>query len=412
MSERRVTVVGGGASGLMAAIHAARCGAKTTLLEKNRQTGKKLLATGNGRCNFTNRDQRPEMYHGQHTDLALRSLGAFSMEETVDFFRSIGICPKEREGWLYPASFQAADVAEALRLEALRAGVKIACNGKVTAVEKCGDVFRTHTDGWVYESEALILACGSQAAPATGSDGDGYRFARSFGHTVLEPLPALTALTMAETDCKRLTGVRAEAQVKLLIDGTPAAAETGEVQFTAYGLSGIPVFQVSRYASEAVRDGHICRIFLDLSAGQEKDVLLEKLKKRVEMIGERAGSAFLLGMFPQKLCGVLLERSGIPIDRRAADWTDAELIRLSEQIRDMRFTVTGSRGFDQAQVCAGGVPLSELKIPSMESRIVSGLYLAGELLDVDGACGGYNLQWAWSSGALAGRNAASGEKEE
>ena len=197
---KQVLIIGGGASGLMAAITAARNGAKVTLLEKNRQTGKKLLVTGNGRCNFTNRNQELSNYRTDRPDLVKEALESFSVDDTVDFFESLGILTKERNGYLYPGSGQASSIADVLRLTAVKEGVKIACDTKALAVKRINDRFAVETEGWTYEADALILACGSKAAPETGSDGDGYTFAESMGHTVVDPLPALTGLCVAEKD--------------------------------------------------------------------------------------------------------------------------------------------------------------------------------------------------------------------
>lgn len=405
---KRVIVIGGGASGLMAAVMAARQGAKVTLLEKNKQTGKKLLVTGNGRCNFTNRNQEISCYRSQNPELVKKVLEAFPMEKTVAFFEELGIEVKDRAGYLYPNSGQAASIAEVLRLEAQRLQVKTACNTEVLDVGRQDGRFRVKTDGWTYEADAVILACGSKAAPETGSTGDGYRFAECMGHHVIPPLPALTGLYAAEKDCGKLSGVRADAKVTLYTDGKICAQDEGEVQFTSYGLSGIPVFQVSRYAARALEEGRTCGICLDFWRAYEKEQIAKRLREKREYTGGRSGADVLLGMFPEKLSQALLERAGIPLKKKGKDWTGKDYEKLAETIKEFRFTITRCRGYEQAQVCTGGVPLSELKGVSMESAVVPGLYLTGELLDVDGACGGYNLQWAWSSGYLAGVHAAEG----
>lgn len=409
---RKVIVIGGGASGLMAAVMAARRGAKVTLIEKNRQPGKKLLATGNGRCNFTNRRQDPSCYRSEHPKLAWEVLEAFSMEETVSFFEELGILVKDRNGYLYPNSGQASSMTDVLRLEVQRlsARIKEAYHTEALAVEKQKDRFLVRTEGWTYEGDALILACGSEAAPKTGSTGDGYRFAKSLGHRILTPLPALTGVYVQENDRGTLAGVRIEAKVTLRIDGAVCMTEEGEVQFASYGLSGIPVFQVSRYVSRAREAGSTCEIELDVCPAHTMQELEEILQRGGEYAKERRGSDSLLGMFPEKLSAVLLSRAGISAKKKRREWTDADCRRLAEQIKKLSFHVFGCRGYEQAQVCTGGVPLTELTGTSMESSIVPGLYFAGELLDVDGACGGYNLQWAWSSGALAGIHAAEENK--
>lgn len=408
---KRVIVVGGGASGTIAAIASARKGAKVTLLEKNTQALKKLLVTGNGRCNFTNRDQRLTHYRSRHPERVAPILQAHTMEETVSFFEELGLMVKERKGCLYPNSGQAASVADLLRLEIRRLGVKEAYHTEVLDIRKKGDLFLVQTEGWTYEAEALILACGSMAAPKTGSTGDGYRFAEELGHTVLEPLPALTGLYTREKDVATLAGVRMDAKVTLLVEQKLCAEEEGEVQFTSYGLSGIPIFQVSRYASWALFEGNMCEIFLDFMAPYTWEDLVEILQKKRAYTEERKGTDVLLGVFPEKLSLLLLRRAGISLKKKRKEWTDSEIHKLAEQIKGMHFEIVRCRGYEQAQVCTGGVPLTEIKETTMESVKVEGLYFAGELLDVDGACGGYNLQWAFTSGTLAGRAAAEDEKE-
>ena len=415
-NRKRVIVVGGGASGLMAAVTAARQGAQVVLTEKNRQAGNKLLVTGNGRCNFSNRDQRLIHYRSRHPERVQAVLEAFSMEDTVAFFVNLGIFVKDRRGYLYPNSGQASSIVDVLRLEVQRlAGerrIKEAYNTEVLGIEKAGNVFLVRTEGWTYEGDAVILACGSEAAPKTGSTGDGYRFAGSLGHQVIPPLPALTGLYAGENDRGTLAGIRMDAKVTLRIDGSVCTEEEGEVQFASYGLSGIPVFQVSRYVSRALEAGSKCTVELDLCPGHTLQELTALLIKKEAYTGARKGTDILLGMYPEKLSRVLLERAGISLKKSRKEWREADVRRLSEQMKKLSFHIFGCRGYEQAQVCTGGVPLSELTGSSMESALVPGLYLAGELLDVDGACGGYNLQWAWSSGYLAGVHAAGRQNEE
>ncbi|MCD8097169.1 MAG: aminoacetone oxidase family FAD-binding enzyme, partial [Lachnospiraceae bacterium] len=340
---KHVLVIGGGASGLMAAIAAAECGAKVTLIEKNKTLRKKLLVTGNGRCNFTNRNQSLERYRGADPAFVARALAAFSAEDTVRFFEQIGIRVKEREGWLYPASGQASSIADALRLEAERLHVKLACNTQIREIEQRDGCFLAKTEGWTYEGDALILACGSKAAPQTGSDGDGYRFAEALGHTVTGPFPALTGLVAAERDCGKLAGVRVEACVTLQT-GVTEYRDAGEVQFTSYGLSGIPVFQISRYAAESLAAGCSCEASLDLLPEISAEETERLLGKRVRALQERRGADLLLGVFPEKLSKLLLERAGISAQKCGADWAQPDIRALTEQMKGMRFHITKCRG--------------------------------------------------------------------
>lgn len=404
---KKVLIVGGGASGLMAAIGAARCGAKVTLLEKNRQVGKKILVTGNGRCNLTNRDQSLSHYRSAEPSFVEQVLSRVGMEDTLELLKKMGIFTKDRNGYLYPYSDQAAAVSEALRLEAEHLGVKMALNTEARAVTRDPEGFLVETEGWSYPADAVILTCGSKAAPETGSDGTGYGFAKKLGHRVIPPLPALVQLRCREKFFEKLAGVRMDAQVELYADGEWLASDRGEVQFTKNGISGIPVFQVSRYAVRALAQGRQVRGRLNLMPVFEEAELLAFLKERIENNAYKTGEQFLTGLLPAKVSACVLERSGLgKTKKKAGDWSREEVERLSRAIQRFETEITGSGDFSQAQVCSGGVDLRELNPETMESRKVPGLYLAGELLDVDGACGGYNLQWAFSSGWLAGTSAA------
>lgn len=404
---KKVLIVGGGASGLMAAIGAARCGAKVTLLEKNRQVGKKILVTGNGRCNLTNRDQSLSHYRSTDPSVVEQVLSRVGMEDTLELLKKMGIFTKDRNGYLYPYSDQAAAVSEALRLEAEHLGVKMALNTEARAVTRNPEGFLVETEGWNYPADAVILTCGSKAAPETGSDGAGYGFAKKLGHRVLPPLPALVQLRCGEKFFEKLAGVRMDAQVELYADGAWLASDRGEVQFTKNGISGIPVFQVSRYAVRALAQGKQVRGRLNLMPVFEEAEFRAFLKERIENNAYKTGEQFLTGLLPAKVSACVLERSSLgKTKKKAGDWSLEEVERLSRAIRCFETEITGSGDFSQAQVCSGGVDLRELNPETMESRKVPGLYLAGELLDVDGACGGYNLQWAFSSGWLAGTSAA------
>lgn len=424
---KRVLVVGGGASGLMAAIAAAEHGAKVTLLEQNRQVGKKLLATGNGRCNLTNLHQDPACYRGGEPGFAEAVFREFGLPETLRLFERIGVYTRNRNGYLYPYSDQAASVAEALRMEAEHLGVKLALGNRVLELRTLGPDRKTagtgiaaQTEGWTYEGDACILAAGSAAAPSTGSDGSSYAFAESLGHRVIRPLPALTSLKCREGFYSRLAGLRMDASVRILADGTEVASDQGEVQFTKNGISGIPVFQISRYAVRALDEGKRVEARLNLLPGFEngsetgkpleaEERLEAFFRNRILNGGWKNGEAFFAGLFPGKMALCLLERAGIPKGKKAEAWNGEELRRLLAVIRDFRTEILAGGSLEQAQVCSGGVDTSQICPRTMESLLVPGLYFAGEAVDIDGACGGYNLQWAWSSGYTAGLHAAGGD---
>ncbi|MCI8374639.1 MAG: NAD(P)/FAD-dependent oxidoreductase [Lachnospiraceae bacterium] len=407
---RRVLIIGGGASGLTAAISAARKGAKVTVLEQNRQAGKKLLVTGNGRCNLSNRDQDLSYYRGSSPEFIRAALKAFGLKETEGFFRELGIVLRSREGYLYPYSDQASAVADVLRMEAEHLGVKLALNTRAERIQKVGERFLVETEGWTYEGDALILAAGSCAAPETGSDGGGYTFATALGHSLIEPLPALVQLRSRDPAFPKLKGLRMEAGVSLFSEGALLARDRGEVQFTEYGLSGIPVFQVSRYGVRALHEGKKVRAVLDLLPFLKEEERESFWQERMRKGEHKSAGGLLVGLFPRKMADCLLKRAGIPGDRKVKAFTEKERQALSLAASSFEVRISGSNGFDRAQVCCGGVDTREIQEVTMESRRVPGLFFAGELLDVDGACGGYNLQWAWTSGYLAGFYSAEGTR--
>ena len=390
MDKKRVIVVGGGASGLMAAIAAAKNGAAVTIREQNEKPGKKICATGNGKYNFTNLQEQTGAYRSENPGFWQEALGQFSVEDTVSFFTRLGIYPvNKNNGYLYPHSGQAASVAEVLCMEARNLGVKIKTNQKVLGISKEQNVWKIQVEGWTYEGEAVILANGSKASAISGSDGSGYELAAALGHRVIEPLPALTALKCKNTGFSGWAGVRTEGKITLFADGEKITEETGEQQLTDYGVSGIPVFQISRYAIRALKEGRNVTLSLNFLPEFSREQLSAFLEKRRENCPYKGKKEFLTGLFPDKLAKVLLA---------AKD--------LEEAISCFSLKVTGYQSFEQAQVCSGGVDTREINEKTLESRKNPGLYFAGELLDVDGKCGGYNLQWAWSSGYVAGINAA------
>lgn len=415
---KSIIVIGGGASGLMAAIVAAREGARVTILESMDKPAKKLLMTGNGRCNLTSLDfSREDCYRGGDITFVRQVLKQFDYQQTMQFFEEMGLLLQERGSGVYPLTDQASSVADRLLLELAKLHVKLKCLEKVTRIEKTGDKWTAFTESWHYEADAVILACGSRAVPATGSDGSGYVLAQMCGHTIQEPFPALVPLKCKESFVKKLAGLRTKAVVTMKISSAEPSrqsarplifSEAGELQWTEYGISGIVVFQLSRYASTALQHGKQVQVSVDCLPSVTEERLLELLvkKKDEEPIGDS-----LAGILPKKMIPVILELC--QIRKASARPEEKELSRICYTIKHLSLTVTGTRSFDQAQVCGGGVTLSEINPCTMASRICSRLYLTGELLDVDGICGGYNLQWAWSTGYLAGKNSAGiGEKHD
>lgn len=405
---RRILIAGGGASGMMAAIHAARAGAEVTLLEQKERPGKKILSTGNGRCNLTNMDQKEEYYRCDRAGFPSKVLGQFPVDHTLEFFGRLGILPKNRNGYIYPNSDQALSVLEALLQELKVLGVRVICQTPVTRATKRGETFLVSSGDRKFRGDALILAAGSKAAPVTGSDGSGYELASGFGHQLITPLPALVQLRCEEKHYKRLAGIRAEARVSLYGDGRFLASDQGEVQLTDYGISGIPTFQISRYASVALHRKQKVVVRIHFLPQLDEAQVRDMLKRRRQDLAERTCLQFMNGLLNSKLSAVLLKLAGIREEQPVTSVTEAQWDQLLTQITNYETRVTAANSFEHAQVCRGGVDTRQVRENTLESRLVEGLYFCGEILDVDGICGGYNLQWAWSSGAVAGRSAAEG----
>ena len=388
--KKQIFVIGAGASGLMAAIQAAVYGAAVTVLEQNDRPGRKICATGNGRCNMTNLNQDKNAYRGSHPEFAKDALAQFPVEKTLKFFQELGICTTDRSGWIYPRSNQAQSVVDVLVMKARSLKVKLKTNQTVTGVSFADGQWKIHTDGWTYSGDAVILANGSRASSVAGSCESGYEIAKSLGHHLIEPLPALTALKCRGNSFSGWSGVRTEGKITLYIDGIPAASQQGELQLTDYGVSGIPVFQISRFAVRACMQKKRAELLVDFFPELTESELTAEFVRRQEICPYKAPKELLIGLLPEKLIPVLIGKKKIPEEMAGA-------------IKSYRLQITGQTDFGKAQVCAGGITLDQLT-DSLESVQHPGIFFAGEALDVDGVCGGYNLQW--SSGSAAGRAAA------
>lgn len=418
-----VAVVGGGAAGMTAAIAAARAGARVALLERGERPGRKLLMTGNGKCNLGNRDLKPSHYYSDNMAMAASVLERFGTEETIAFFASLGLMVRERRGYLYPLSEQAAVVLDVLRYGLEREGVKVRTQARVREVNYCrGPGAPDHSGGQGYilrldddnrlRAGRVVLACGGQAAPKTGSDGSGYALARSFGHRIIAPVPSLVQLHCSEKYCKALAGVRAEGTVRIYAEKSPGKTqrddcimeESGEIQLTEHGISGIPVFQLSGGVNQLLAQGERLRAELDFFPQYEEAVYKRLCRRRMELADSGTVETFFTGMLHKKIMSVCIRQAGLSPEEDVAGADRQKLWQIFVLCRRLPFTIVGSHPFDSAQVCRGGVSMQEVDA-QLQSRRSPGLYLAGELLHVDGRCGGYNLQWAWASGYIAG-NAA------
>lgn len=408
--KKRIIVVGAGAAGMMAAIASAREGASVTVLEAMERPGKKLLLTGNGRCNLTNTDPAlPESYYGSGSKMAEKIIRRFDAGETRAFFMELGLLTQEKNGYVYPYTAQSGSVLQVLLAELRRQQVKLKFSEKIQGLSFDGENWLVKTDTWEYPADAVILACGSKAVPSTGSDGSGYLLAEAAGHTVISPAPALVPVTCKGDFFHILAGVRCRAEVSLWERRGERRVfirkEKGELQWTKYGVSGIVVFQLSRFITAGIC-GRSCELRINLLPDFDAGSLLDRLTDRArELPGEKV-SVLLAGFLPDKLVLHILKQSGVSPKTPCSLLEGGQLKKLLDVATDLPLAVTGTRSFDVCQVCSGGVDCREVSADTLESLKRKGLYFAGEILDVDGPCGGYNLQWAWSSGYTAGRSAA------
>ena len=389
---KKVVIIGGGASGMMAAIQAARTGAAVTLLEHNEKPGKKILATGNGRCNLTNLVQEPSRYRSSQPDFPWKIITQYPLEDTLAFFSELGIYTKDRNGWVYPYSDQAAGVAQVLELEARHQKVKIKTTEEVTDILREDGQYLVKTATWQYPCDSVIISCGSSASNVEGSSTTGYELAEKLGHTVVKPLPSLCGIRGKDNYYAKWAGSRMDGRITLEIDGETVGEEQGEILFTEYGISGIGVFQLSRYAVRGTDEGKIATYHLDLMPQLTKEELVKLLLDRQQAGSYKNPQELLIGLLPRKMIDVLVKKTYEPK-------------KIAERLKDWQVPVKGAYALQQAQICSGGVDPRELT-EQLESRLHPGIYFTGEVIDVDGPCGGYNLQWAWSSGAVAGRAAA------
>lgn len=405
----RIGVIGGGASGMMAAITAAGEGASVTLFEANERVGKKILSTGNGKCNLGNLSLDSHCYCGADSTWIENCLMQFDSHDCISFFRNIGLFIKEKNGYLYPVAEQAAVVLDVMRTELRTMGVELITECRVSRVcKEAGGGFTVHAGKQVFRFDKVILACGGKAAPKTGSDGGGYKIAKELGHNIIPVVPALVQLRCSEPYMKEVAGVRAEAVVRITDRNI---VERGELQLVDYGLSGIPVFQLSRHVNYMLKekDKNNVELAVDFLPDYDEDDFANLCAGRKLLQSDRTVGEFFTGILNKKLMYLFIKLAGLKRDMPVSDADAKKIEQVFRLCKDWRLHVTGSNSFENAQVCAGGVDTAQVGT-NMESLIIPNLYFAGEILDVDGRCGGYNLQWAWCSGYIAGKDAAKGNR--
>ena len=398
-------IIGGGAAGMMAALTLAEAGRRVALLEKQDRVGRKLLSTGNGRCNLTNLNAGAGDYHGARR-AAGAVLRAWPPKKVMARFEGLGIpCVWDDAGRVYPMSRQAASVLDALRLGCDEAGVVTRTGFPVTALTPSRGGYEARSaSGETLWGRVALVCTGGLAAPKLGACGDGYRLLKALGHQVVPPFAALAPLKTPQEAVRGLKGLRTEALLTLESDGEVLRSERGEVLFADYGVSGIAAMQLARSAAVALARGCSVALRLDFLPGREA---LPTLKERARALPRRRLEDFLNGIVPKRLGQALVRRVGLDPALMAGAMTGEMLLALSAAVGGWTLPIRGVQGFDQAQVTAGGADLSGFDTRRMASLHAPGLFAAGEVLDVDGDCGGFNLQWAFSSAlvAAAGMNA-------
>ena len=397
-----VIVIGGGAAGMVAAIKALNNGHKVTILEQKEKLGKKLLATGNGRCNLTNRilaecPWEEYLFDAADYDKVKNIFKSFSYEDTIRFFDSLGLMVGYEGDYVYPLSKQASSVYEVLTYKLRDLGADVKTDTYVTNISKENDKFMIKTSGNTFKADKVICAFGSKAMPKLGGADKGYYILNKLGHKMKDIAPGLVQLKCDDKMLKDLAGVRTDALLSLFDIKREVYKERGQLQFTDYGLSGIVAMNLSNYLYNISNEAYV---YVDLLADFEDKELTEILIERKNSFKFRNTNELLTGMLPNKVSYVILKKLNID-NKLINDLSDDEILNISSLIKHMKFKITGTNSYEDAQICMGGISLSEVN-ECMESNHIKGLYIVGETLNVHGRCGGFNLQWAFTTGAIAG----------
>ena len=393
-----VVIIGGGASGMAAAITASEDkNNNIILLERQQRVGRKLLSTGNGRCNLTNTGASAEHYHGSQPGFADTVLSRFTPEDTLRFFDSFGLAVSvEYGGRVYPQSNSANSVVDVLRFALMRGNIRLMTSCCARGIERRGEGFLVKTDEGDIKADFVIVSCGGAAGAKVGGVYDGYELLKPLGHKCTQLLPSLVQLITDPTYPRALKGVRVMAKLRLENDGVTAAQSEGELQFTETGLSGPAAFDISRAAAQLGRG----EIHIDLSGGADIE---GKLRARIKANPTLCADDALTGVLHNRLGKMAVKYAGVPGGKPLCELRGSEVSAIANACRDFAVALRGVEGFDHAQVTAGGIKTTGVNPETLESWFVPHLFITGELLDVDADCGGFNLQWAWASGVTAGR---------
>lgn len=404
---KQIAIIGGGASGLMAALFAARSGADVTLYEHNTSIGKKILASGNGRCNIINTTATHADYAGSDPHFVTYALKQMNFHYFQSLCHSIGLLLDIKEdGRCYPLSNEAKSVLIALKSAVTDAGVTILTECTVTAISKDTNGFIVTSDKDKRRYESVLIATGSEAAPQLGATSDGYAFARSLKHEIIPTYPSLVQLHLSSKHAPKMAGVKTVAEVTLIIDGKSNMKVTGDILFASYGISGLAILDISQRASYALLRKQRVSISLNLLAQFDRQTLTNTLEKLFASIPTQTIQNALCGLLPAKIVTYLLDDAGISLSAPVSSLTPKEIKKLVHLIGEWKFEVNDTHGFKHAEVSGGGVSTAEVNPKTMESKLIKGLYFSGEVLDIVGKRGGYNFNFAWASGMIAGKEMA------
>jgi hypothetical protein len=404
---KKIAIIGGGAAGLMAALSAARSGADVTVYEHNSGVGKKILASGNGRCNIINTTASAADYAGNDPHFVSYALKQLSFGYFEKFCHSIGLLLDVKEdGRCYPLSNEAKSVLIAFKSAVNEAGVHIHTDTSVSGLSKKEGRFIVETNHEKSVYDKVLIATGSEAAPQLGATADGYNFAKKFGHEILPTYPSLVQLHLDSKNHHKMAGVKTTAEVTLLIDGKSKEKVQGDILFAAYGISGLAILDISQKASNALHNKQRVSISLNLLPRYDRATLANTIEKLFSSVPKHDVHTALCGLLPAKILTYLLEDAAIALSTSVSALTPKEIKKLTHLIGEWKFEVSDTHGFKHAEVSGGGVSTAQVNNKTMESKLVEGLYFAGEVLDIVGRRGGYNFNFAWASGMIAGKEMA------
>jgi len=406
LEQFKIAIIGGGAAGLISAISALQSGCQSVaIFESNPRCGTKILMSGGSRCNITNESVSPADFYGGNRNFIKNVLNAFSNKSALQLFDSLGlILKRESSGKYFPANDSASGVLDAMLREIRKHSGTIHLSAKVEDIKPCNNGFLISARNNEFMADKVILTTGGMSYPSTGSDGNGYQLARRLGHSIITPFPSLSPLLLNEPELTALSGITIHAKLTLFLDNKKLMDSEQSLLFTHFGLSGPAPLNISREI-ERLKGADI-KLYLNTLPDFSYESMKMFLKEKTGTHPDKQVFSIFREMLPQSLCSALFEVSGVPPDRRFCNLSKAEAKQLTTAFISYELRFTGIKGFKQAEVTAGGVPLTEVKYQTMESKLQNNLFLSGEILDVDGKIGGYNFQWAWSTGYIAGKSVA------